>query len=171
MCGLRSAESAGSMIPPWTLVLGYEHAIRKFANKLVSQEGYKFGEALKKAWKDATIKERYFISPLSLYGKRTADGPPATPAGAEKPGKGGRKEARKGALKAPKDSLISGSPARAFYRRPDNKPICFRYNAKGGRKKGAKCHFPCLLDMLRAAPATSVHLGGQQDCRYEGANA
>ena len=46
--GLRSAEAAGSMIPPWTLVLGYEHAIRKFANKLVSQEGYKFGEALKK---------------------------------------------------------------------------------------------------------------------------
>ena len=24
---------------------------------------------------------------------------------------------------------------------PDNKPICFRYNAKGGCKKGAKCHF------------------------------
>ena len=29
--GLRSAEAAGSMIPPWTLVLGYEHTIRKFA--------------------------------------------------------------------------------------------------------------------------------------------
>ena len=28
--GLRSAEAAGSMIPPWTLVLGHEHAIRKF---------------------------------------------------------------------------------------------------------------------------------------------
>ena len=27
--GLRSAEAAGSMIPPWTLVLGYEHAIRE----------------------------------------------------------------------------------------------------------------------------------------------
>ena len=36
------------MIPPWTFVLGYEHAIWKFANKLVSQKGYKFGEALKK---------------------------------------------------------------------------------------------------------------------------
>ena len=32
-------STAGSMIPPWTLVLGYEHAVRKFANKLVSQEG------------------------------------------------------------------------------------------------------------------------------------
>ena len=79
------------MIPPWTLVLGYERAIRKFANKLVSQEGYKFGEALKKAWKDATIKERHFISPLSLYGKRSAEPPLAPPTGAEKPGKGGKK--------------------------------------------------------------------------------
>ena len=73
------------MIPPWTLVLGYEHALRKFANKLVSQKGYKFGEAFKKAWKDATKKERHFISPLSLYGKRSE---PPQPTGAEKPGKG-----------------------------------------------------------------------------------
>ena len=72
------------MIPPWTLVLGYEHAIREFANKLVSQEGYKFGEALKKA-----MKERDFISPLSLYGKRTADAPPAPPVE-----RAARKEAR-----------------------------------------------------------------------------
>ena len=100
--GLRSAKAAGSMIPPWRLVLGYEHAIRKFANKLVSQEGYKFGEALKKAWKDATIKERHFISPLSLYGKRSADGPPATPAGAERPGKGGKKGGKKGGAKTAK---------------------------------------------------------------------
>ena len=86
---LRSAE-AGAMIRPWTLVLGYEHAIRKFGNKLVSQEGYKFGEALKQAWKDATIKERHFISPPSLYGKRIVDPPPAPFAGAERPGKGGK---------------------------------------------------------------------------------
>ena len=72
-------------------------AIRKFANKLVSQEGYKFGEALKKAWKDATIKERHFISPLSLYGKRSAEAPPAPPTGAERPGKGGKKGGKKGA--------------------------------------------------------------------------
>ena len=139
--GLRSAESAGSMIPPWTLVLGYEHAIRKFANKLVSQEGYKFGEALKKAWKDATIKERHFISPLSLYGKRRADAPPATPAGAEKPGKGGKKGGKKGGAKGTKGQPHTWQSGKGSSRTPDNKPICFRYNAKGGCKKGAKCHF------------------------------
>ena len=68
--GLRSAEGVGSAIPPWTLVLGYDHAIRKLAHKLVSQEGYKLGEALKRAWKDPTVKERHFITPLALYAKR-----------------------------------------------------------------------------------------------------
>ena len=100
--GLRSADTAGSMIPPWTLVLGHEHAIRKFASKLVSQEGYKFGEALKKAWKGATIKERHFISPLSLYGKRSVEAPPAPLGGAERPGKGNKKSGKKGGAKGNK---------------------------------------------------------------------
>ena len=111
--GLRSADTAGSMIPPWTLVLGYEHAIRKFANKPVSQEGYKFGEALKKAWKDV----------LSLYGKRTADAPPAFLAGADRPGKGGKKGGKKGGARAPRDSPTRGSPARAPPGRPITSPF------------------------------------------------
>ncbi len=136
--GLRSAETAGAMIPPWTLVLGYEHAIRKFANKLVSQEGYKFGEALKKAWRDATIKERHFISPLSLYGKRAIEPPPVVPPGFERPGKGAKKgkDGKKGA--ATGKGLPKG---KGNSRTPDGKPVCFRYNSKGGCKKGAKCHF------------------------------
>ena len=128
--GLRSADTAGSMIPPWTLVLGYERAIRKFANKLVSQESYKFGEALKKAWKDATIKERHFISPLSLYGKRSVESPPAPPRGAEKPGKGNKKGGKKGGAKGNKAQPHMWQSGKGSSRTPDNKPICFRYNAR-----------------------------------------
>ena len=117
--GLRSAEAAGSMIPPWTLVLSYEHAVRKFANKLVSQEGYKFGEALKKAWKDATIKERHW----------SADGPPATLAGAEK-------AARKGALKATRASHIPISPARAPPGRPITSPFASATMPKEDARRG-----------------------------------
>ena len=68
--GLHAAESAGATIPPWALVLSYEHAIRKFACKLVTQGGMQPGAALKKAWKDASVKERHFITPLALYAKR-----------------------------------------------------------------------------------------------------
>ena len=141
------------MIPPWTLVLGYEHAIRKFANKLVSQEGYKFGEALKKAWKDAAIKERHFISPLSLYGKRTADA--------------ARKEARREALRAPTWQSRKGSS-----RTPDNKPICFRYNAKGGCKKGAKCHFTHVCSICFGShPRHQCTTAGSKTADTQGANA
>ena len=70
VCGLRSGEGQGGSIPPWILVLSYDHAIRKMAYKLVGQAGYKLGEALKKAWKDTTVKQRHFITPLALYSKR-----------------------------------------------------------------------------------------------------
>ena len=111
--GLRWAESAGSMIPPWTLVLGYEHASRKFANKLVSQEGYKFGEALKKAWKDATI-----IYPSMAKG-RLMQRRPQVP---RSPERSARNSARREALRAPRDSLTPGSPARAPPGRPITSP-------------------------------------------------
>ena len=133
--GLRSAEAAGSMIPPWMLVLGYEHAIRKFANKLVCQEGYNFGEALKKAWKDAAIKERHFISPLSLCGKRSADGPPATPANADKPGRAQRASSAPTSLaRAPLGRPITSPSASATMPREAARralsatsPACARY--------------------------------------------
>ena len=55
--GLRTAESAGATIPPWTLVLGYEHAIRKFACELVTQKSMQLGAAVK----------RYGVLILSVY--------------------------------------------------------------------------------------------------------
>ena len=87
--------------------------------------------------KDATIKKKHFISPLSLYGKRTADAPPAPPAAR----KGGKKGSKKGGAKGTKGQPHTWQSGKGSSRTPDNKPICFRYNAKGGCKKGAKCHF------------------------------
>ena len=133
--GYGPLKPRGAMIPPWTLVLGYEHAIRKFANKLVSQEGYKLGEALQKAWKDATIKERHFISPLSLYGKRTAEAPPAPPTGAERPGKGGKKGGKKGA-KSTKGQPTTYQSGKGSSRTPDNHPICFPLQCQSRMQEG-----------------------------------
>ena len=36
---------------------------------------------------------------------------------------------------------MSTSSPEGANRTPEGKPICFRYNAKGGCKKGDKCHF------------------------------
>ena len=132
--GLRASDDYGGMIPPWTLVLSYEHAIRKHAirkhcYKTMAQQGLPFKLALEKSWKEATVKERHFTTPLALYAKR---GYTATATSTATPdattGKGSK---GKGKFKGKKGHA----------RTPANKPICFRYNSKGGCKKKAKCHF------------------------------
>ena len=64
--GLRSSEDSGSLVPPWSLVLSYEHAIRKHAYKVMATAGYSFGAALVHAYKEPSVKERNFTTPLSL---------------------------------------------------------------------------------------------------------
>ena len=127
--GLRASDDYGGMIPPWTVVLSYEHAIRKHCYKIMAQEGMPFKLALEKSWKDATVNEQHFTTRLALYAKRgyTATSSSASATPGDKCGKGrekGKGEGKKGHL-----------------RTPDNKPICFRYNSKVGCKKKAKCHF------------------------------
>ncbi|OLP78827.1 Polyadenylate-binding protein, cytoplasmic and nuclear [Symbiodinium microadriaticum] len=81
--GLRSSEESGALVPPWTLVISYvisyEHAIRKHAYRLMASDGRPFGEALAKAYKDATVKERHFTTPLALHAKRPSSAVPPPP--------------------------------------------------------------------------------------------
>ncbi|CAK8991364.1 unnamed protein product [Durusdinium trenchii] len=66
----KDAEGQTFAAPPWKLVIAYERAIRKQAVKLTNTEGKPLTVALKMAWKDATVKERNFTTPLALYAKR-----------------------------------------------------------------------------------------------------
>ena len=139
--GLRSSEDSGSLVPPWSLVLSYEHAIRKHAYKVMATAGYSFGAALTHAYKEPSVKERNFTTPLALHAKRPQ---PWTANTEQPPAKKGRKGAKgngKGKDNKGAKKLKEGSD-----RTPDGKPICFRYNAKGC-KNGAKCHFAhvCML--------------------------
>ena len=43
--GLRASDDYGGMIPPWVLVLSYEHAIRKHCYRLMSQKAIPFKQA------------------------------------------------------------------------------------------------------------------------------
>ena len=122
-------------------MLSYEHAIRKHAYKVMATAGYSFGAALLHAYKEPSVKERNFTTPLALHAKRpqpwnaNVDLPPT------KKGRKGAKGNGKGKDDKGAKKLKEGSD-----RTPDGKPICFLYNAKGC-KKGAKCHFAhmCML--------------------------
>ena len=121
-------------------MLQYEHAIRKHAYKVMATAGYTFGAALVgvHAYKEPSVKERNFTTPLALHAKRPQPWNATERPAKRKSAKGkGKSKDGKGAKK-----LKEGSD-----RTPDGQPICFRYNGKGGCKQGAKCHFVhvCML--------------------------
>eukprot|EP00913_Durusdinium_trenchii_P007973 g7479.t1 len=65
----KDAEGQTFAAPPWKLIIAYERAIRKQAVKITNTEGKPLTVALKTAWKDATVKERNFTTPLALFQK------------------------------------------------------------------------------------------------------
>ena len=63
--GLSSTDLNGQQIqtPSWSLVLSYEHAVRKRAYSLMLTERLMLDAALEKAWKCPTTKERHIPHP------------------------------------------------------------------------------------------------------------
>ena len=59
VCGLRASDDYGGTMLPWTLVLSYEHAIRKHCYKIMAQ----LKLALEKSWKDDTVSRRDISQP------------------------------------------------------------------------------------------------------------
>ena len=136
--GLNSRDEEGRTVssPPWSLVLAYERAIRKEAAKR-TREGTPFPTALRESWKDPTIKERNFVTPLALHAKRPAPAPPpADPYKYHKgKGKSGKGKTKKGGV-----TTMQGCASHT----PDGDPVCFRYNTPNEKCKEKKCRFKHL---------------------------
>ncbi|CAE7693021.1 DSK1, partial [Symbiodinium necroappetens] len=105
------------------------------------------------AYKEATVKERHFTTPLALHAKRPNPSVPPPPLNPyQRDPKKGKGKLGKGKDKQP---MKSGTRAGTSNRTPDGKPICYRFNAKGGCKKGDKCHFAHVcLHCFAKHPAT-----------------
>ena len=138
--GLTAKDAEGNTIasPPWNLVLAYEKAIRQQAAKLVNQEGRPWPVALKAAWRDATVKERHFTTPLALYSKRPA--PPWRDQSQQ--ANTWRKTESKGKTKGQgkgKGGKQKGGHCASHT--PEGDMICFRFNTAGEKCKAKKCKF------------------------------
>ena len=130
--GLSSTDLNGQQVqtPPWSLVLTYEQAIRKRAYQIMLTDKLKLGAALEQAWKCPVTKERYFITPLALYSKRSYPQQDWNPKGKGKTGGKGTKGKGKGVTKG---AAVS----------PDGQKICFRFNAGKCTHKGCKFAHLC----------------------------
>ena len=151
---LAAQGSGGAVVssPSWSLLLSYEHAIRK---KMVwyIKKGATLTEGIKQAMEDPVTKERFFTTPLCLEavsGKRPApaewaysddshNGKGSRGAGKNGKGKGksqkgggkGKNNKRRGNNAGNgKSNPSSGCAAQT----PDGTKVCFKFNRSGGCK-------------------------------------
>ena len=119
--------------PPWSLVLSYERAIRKEAARK-TRDGTPYPTALRESWRDPTIKERNFVTPLALHAKRPAPAPLQDPNKVYKAGKG---KDGKGRGKKGKGVELKGCASHTA----EGEPICFRFNTPNEKCKEKKCRY------------------------------
>ena len=144
----KSAEGFVVSGPSWQQLLIYEFQVRRRAWQEVSAKGMEFGTALREAWRDPGIRERYLITPIALAAaaaKRPWDG--TSSSSQDKFQKGNRKGAKKGGKGSGKGSKGGGKSGKGSgvqncaSRTPDGKPICYGYNNFETRCRDSKCRF------------------------------
>jgi hypothetical protein len=133
--GAPGGADSAPLRPPWSLVLAFEHQLRKKAFASVRDDGKTLADALRDACGDSELKELHFTTPLALApralkrgsGDVSADqgNPNADPWAANiknkwgKPGKG-KSKSKGGKGKGGGKGVVS--------RTADNRLICFAYN-------------------------------------------
>lgn len=131
--------------PPWTVILTYEHRLRKEAFKLILAGTHSMSEALAHVVKDADIKECYFTTPIALgvgsssqqsddFKWRRLSGKGN---GSTKGFTGGKSKGKsKGKQRVQTDfngnSLVSKTP--------DGRELCYAFNAQGCAGKCGRVH-------------------------------
>ena len=65
--GLSAHDPSGALVtrPPFSLLLEYEHYVRRLLAKLLN-EGVRFVDALPRAYMDADTRQRRFLTPMQL---------------------------------------------------------------------------------------------------------
>jgi hypothetical protein len=142
---LASRGAGGAIVssPSWSLLLSYEHAIRKKMVQLVNK-GQTIKDSLKLAMEDPVTKERFFTTPLcveAVSGKRHAPSDWGYAESQGQPGKGG-KASGKGAkgkgknnakgVNRGKEGKRAKNPKHGCLRKtPEDNNICFKFNSGG----------------------------------------
>lgn len=133
--------------PPWTVLLTYEHRLRKEAFKLVLSGTHTLAEALSSVVKDADIKECYFTTPIALgIGNRSQQSDEfkwrrlsGKGFGSQKgSGFGGKSKGKAGKGKQRTWTDFNGNVL--VSKTPDGRELCYAFNAQGCSGKCGRVH-------------------------------
>jgi hypothetical protein len=135
----------------WTVILNYEHAMRRLACRRVLYDDEDMATALKFAMKDLEAKEQFFITPTAFT---LALPPPRVGPAAQRPafppvppGQGSERTKRKReAQKARRPAVPKGGQkgrgkGAASKTTPDGRVICRDFNSEKGCSFKPKCRF------------------------------
>jgi hypothetical protein len=140
----KSAEGYNISGPSWAQLLIYELQVRKKAWWLVQSGGSSFADALRAAWKDPVVKERYLTTPVALAGvpfKRSVESDSGSSAKRSKGAKGkGRGKPSKGRGKGKGQKSVTDRLGISMTT-PDGDGICFGYNDFATRCRDRNCRF------------------------------
>lgn len=132
--------------PPWTVLLTYEHRLRKEAFKLVISGTHTLAEALASVVKDADIKECYFTTPIALgIGNNSQQSEDNKWRRLSGKGAGSFKGVFNGG-KAKGKSKGKNGPQKDFNgnvlvsKTPDGRELCYAFNAQGCNGKCGRVH-------------------------------
>ena len=161
--------------PPWTVLLTYEHRLRKEAFKLVVAGTDTLAQALQHVVKDSDIKERYFTTPIALgvgfTSQQTGDGKWRKMAGKGQRfssygtskgfGKGNNKGfgKSKGKHKGSKGSALTRNDNHNVLgsKTPDGRELRFAFNSQGCKNKCGRVHACRVKECIRTHSVREHH--------------
>eukprot|EP00434_Breviolum_minutum_P013170 symbB.v1.2.011607.t2/scaffold783.1/size170700/1 len=141
-----------SIHPPWSVILTYEHRLRKEAFKLVQSGEKSLSKALADVVKNADLKESYFTTPIALGAqqncgnkwRRLGDGKGKNDFKGDWKGDRKGKKGKKGDGKQSGGKDHHGNPLAS--KTPDGREICYAFNSQGCRGRCGRVHV-CRADV------------------------
>ena len=156
--GLKVTVDGSSVAvrPQWSIVLTYEHRLRKEAFKQVQAGERTLAEALNAVTKDPDLKESYFTTPIALSGsagfqrdakwQKTGDGRDDKGKGKNGKFKDGKSRDGKGKGKDGKSKKGTKHESQDRFGNvlvsstPDGRELCYAFNAQGCNGKCGRVH-------------------------------
>lgn len=157
--GLRIAGIDGHAGPEWSVVLAYDHAIRKEAVRQILYEGLHLQEALKRARTNTELRELTFVAPMMAAAFARARHP--APAAHGPASKKAKKERSQSSGKAGKGAGKGGRAGKGgkgekgswHSKTADGRAICFAFNSASERCGGSCGRVHCCQICLGQHPA------------------